>query len=66
MDFAVIEIDFEKILENKTKNFSAISNNKNHSSNYLNKSTEDIVKLITNNYESKKDKHIKFEVWIIS
>lgn len=60
MDFAVIEIDFEKILENKTKNFSAISNNKNHSSNYLNKSTEDIVKLITNNYESKKDKHIKF------
>ncbi|MCE6056302.1 hypothetical protein J7889_01700 [Mycoplasmopsis agalactiae] len=60
MDFAVIEIDFEKILKDKTNNFGAISNNKSLTSNYSNKSTEDIVKSITNNYESKKEKHVKF------
>ncbi|EIN15086.1 Hypothetical protein, predicted lipoprotein [Mycoplasmopsis agalactiae 14628] len=60
MDFAVIEIDFEKILKNKNDNFSAISNRKNLTSTYSSKSTEDIVKLITNNYQSKTDKHVKF------
>ncbi|MCE6057055.1 Ig-specific serine endopeptidase MIP [Mycoplasmopsis agalactiae] len=61
MDFAVIEIDFEKILNNnKDQNFSAISNGKNLTSNYSSKSTEDIVKWITNNYQSKTDKHVKF------
>ncbi|UUM25807.1 hypothetical protein NQV05_01545 [Mycoplasmopsis agalactiae] len=60
MDFAVIEIDFEKILKDKTNNFGAISNNKSLTSNYSGKSTEEIVKSITNNYESKKEKHVKF------
>lgn len=50
MDFVVIEIDFEKILKDKINNFGVILNNKSFIFNYLNKSIEEIVKLIINNY----------------
>lgn len=58
IDFAVIEIDFSKIDMNQ---FSVISNNKDLTHQYSGKNVQEIAKIITNNYETKIDKHIKFK-----
>ncbi len=62
MDFAVIEIDFEKVLQNK-ESLGVISNNQFLNNEFSNKykNTEELIKLITNNYQSKVEKHIKFK-----
>lgn len=61
MDFAVIEIDFEKVLQNGKNNLGIVSNNKFLSDSFKDRSVEDIVKSITNNYQYKTEKHIKFK-----
>ncbi|WP_434343875.1 DUF31 family protein [Mycoplasma sp. 06067-C1-B144P-99-0482-3] len=58
-DFAVIEIDFKKLLNNSNYKFS-IWNESNEVSNKYDKDTNKLVSLITNNYFTS-DKKIQFE-----
>ncbi|WP_434337440.1 Ig-specific serine endopeptidase MIP [Mycoplasma leachii] len=58
-DFAVIEIDFKKLLNNSNYKFS-IWNESNEVSNKYGKDTNKLVSLITNNYFTS-DKKIQFE-----
>ncbi|MBD4755584.1 hypothetical protein GUG22_02155, partial [Xanthomonas citri pv. citri] len=61
IDCAVIEIDFEKVLQNGKNNLGIVSNNKFLSDSFKDRSVEDVVKSITNNYQYKTEKHIKFK-----
>ncbi|UUD37030.1 Membrane-associated lipoprotein precursor [Mycoplasmopsis californica] len=58
VDFAVIEIDFSKTTTSQVDIHSA---GKSLKSQYQASSMVDLVKFITNNYETKTDKHIKFK-----
>ncbi|QVK01697.1 lipoprotein [Mycoplasma mycoides subsp. capri] len=58
-DFAVIEIDFAKLLNNSDYKYSIWSESKEISNQYQNKK-EDLISLITNNY-AKSNKQIQFE-----
>nr|VZR99936.1 Membrane-associated lipoprotein [Mycoplasma feriruminatoris] len=58
-DFAVIEIDFEKLLNNSNYKHTIWSESNEISNKYKDKS-EQLVSLITNNYASS-DKQIQFE-----
>ncbi|MCY2902987.1 Ig-specific serine endopeptidase MIP [Mycoplasmopsis arginini] len=55
-DFAVIEIDFEKMAQS----FVAISNDKNVTQNFTSQNNFNLAKEITNNYANNPDVHIKF------
>ncbi|WP_406615027.1 Ig-specific serine endopeptidase MIP [Mycoplasmopsis hyopharyngis] len=58
IDFAVIEIDFEQVDRSQ---LSVMSNGNAITSKYSGMSAEDLAKAITNNYETRTDKHIKFK-----
>ncbi|ACU78388.1 putative liporotein [synthetic Mycoplasma mycoides JCVI-syn1.0] len=58
-DFAVIEVDFSKLLNNSNYKYSIWSESKEISNQYQNKK-EDLISLITNNY-AKSNKQIQFE-----
>ncbi|QVJ95986.1 Ig-specific serine endopeptidase MIP [Mycoplasma mycoides] len=58
-DFAVIEVDFAKLLDNSDYKYSIWSESKEISNQYQNKK-EDLISLITNNY-AKSNKQIQFE-----
>ncbi|EXU60567.1 Ig-specific serine endopeptidase MIP [Mycoplasma mycoides] len=58
-DFAVIEVDFSKLLNNSNYKYSIWSESKEISNQYQNKK-EDLISLITNNY-AKSNNKIQFE-----